>query len=70
MSEGAALGVAILAAVGVGDYASVPEATKRIIKVKEKATPKKKAVETYDRQYAKYAGLYPALQGSFAELCG
>jgi xylulokinase len=70
VSEGAALGAAILAAVGVGDYASVPEATKAIIRVKEKHHPHGKAADTYDRQYAKYAQLYPALRATFAALHG
>ncbi len=68
VSEGAALGVAILAAVGVGAYSSVPEACKAIIKPKEKHAPSKKAVAFYDEQYAKYARLYPALKDVFAEL--
>lgn len=68
VSEGAALGVAILAAVGVGDYKSVPEATRAIIKVKEQSKPAKKAAAYYDKAYARYAALYPALKGVFPML--
>ena len=68
VSEGAALGVAILAAVGAGAYGSVPEACQAIIKVKEKSAPGPKAVALYEKQYPKYAALYPALKNSFATL--
>ena len=66
VSEGAALGVAILAAVGVGEFASVPEACKAIIRVKEQSKPQKKSAALYDRQHQKYAALYPALKPWFA----
>jgi xylulokinase len=65
VSEGAALGVAILAAVGAGEYASVPEACAAIIRVKERSQPAKKTAALYDGHYAKYAALYPALKGWF-----
>jgi len=68
VSEGAALGVAILAAVGVGDYKSVPDATKAIIKVNENSTPHKKTAELYAKQYEKYARLYPLLKDTFPTL--
>lgn len=67
-SEGAALGVAILAAVGVGDYASVPEATKAIIQVRDTCRPQRKHVAFYEAQYRKYAAFYPALKERFADL--
>jgi xylulokinase len=70
VSEGAALGAAILAAVGQGHYKSVPEATKAIIKVKTTAKPSRKSAALYARQYQKYAGLYPALKPNFPTLCG
>ncbi len=66
VAEGAALGVAILAAVGAKHYASVPEACKAIIKVKETSKPAKKAVALYESQYQKYGALYPALKSWFA----
>jgi xylulokinase len=65
VSEGAALGVAILAAVGVGAFGSVPEACQAIIRVKEQSKPGKKAAAFYERQYRKYAALYPALKPVF-----
>jgi xylulokinase len=70
VAEGAALGAAILAAVGQGHYKSVPEATKQIIQIKTTAKPNKKAAKLYDTQYPKYATLYPALKPNFPTLCG
>ncbi len=69
-SEGAALGAAILAAVGAGAFGSVPEACKGIIRVKDKSNPVKKMMQFYDRQYAGYAALYPALKAWFARDSG
>jgi xylulokinase len=68
VAEGAALGAAILAAVGTGAYGSVAEACTAIIQVKEKCSPSKKAVAIYGRQYQKYGALYPALKGNFAAM--
>ena len=65
VAEGAALGVAILAAVGTGAYSSVPEACKAIIKVNTKCKPAAKMAAFYDQEYARYAALYPALKGWF-----
>ena len=70
VSEGAALGAAILAAVGQGHYASVPQATKAIIQIRTTAKPSKKAAALYDAQYQKYAALYPSLKPNFRSLCG
>ena len=66
VSEGAALGAAILAAVGGRAFSSVPEACKGIIRVKDRSKPAKKAMDLYDRQYRHYAALYPALRGWYA----
>ena len=70
VSEGAALGAAILAAVGGRAFSSVPEACKGIIRVKDKSKPAKKAMDLYDRQYRNYAALYPALKGWYASVAG
>jgi xylulokinase len=66
VSEGAALGVAILAGVGTGAFKGVPEGCGAIIGVKEKSKPSKKMVELYERQYKRYGALYPAMKGWFA----
>jgi xylulokinase len=70
VSEGAALGAAILAAVGKGTFATVPEACKSIIQIKETSTPNKKSAALYSAHYKNYASLYPALRGVFPALAG
>ena len=54
--EGAAFGSAILAAVGVGAFKSVEEATDRIVK----ETSVTKPGRSYDKEYARFKKLYPA----------
>ncbi len=68
VAEGAALGAAILAAVGARAYSSVPEACAAIIQLHTRSKPNKKMAELYDGQYAKYAALYPALKSVFPKL--
>lgn len=60
--EGAAYGSAILAAVGVGAFKSVEEATDRLVR----ETSIKKPRRSYDAEYARYRRLYPAAK-SLAE---
>ncbi len=54
--EGAAYGSAILAAVGVGAFRSVEEATDKLVRETSVTRPKR----SYDEQYARYRKLYPA----------
>ena len=68
VSEGAALGAAILAGVGAGQWAGVPQATRQIIKVKNSSRPNAKRAAMYDLHHRKFARLYPALQTVFAEI--
>ncbi len=70
--EGGALGVALLAAVGTGEYASVPEACKAAITVTETLRPKRAEGRVYDRLYPTYRGLYTSLREHFETLgaCG
>jgi xylulokinase len=65
VSEGAALGAAILAAVGKGAFSTVPEACKAIIQIRDTSRPNKKAVALYDAGYKNYAAFYPALRDIF-----
>lgn len=66
--EGAALGAAILAGVGVGLYPSVQDACKRVIVENPAQNPNKNASTEYDQYYAVYQSLYPAMKESFARL--
>ena len=61
-SEGPALGVAILAGVGVGIYESIEEACERIIKGKDLINPNYDNVGIYDKIYEVYNSLYPRLK--------
>ena len=67
-TEGPALGVAILAAVGTKEYSSVGEACDAIIRNKDLVKPDARSVEKYSKQYSLYTKLYPALRNSFTEL--
>lgn len=69
-SEGGAYGVAILAGVGTGVWKSVEEACKASIEQTKKVTPKKKSSDLYDRCYAEYGRLYPALKSEFPAMAG
>ena len=54
VSEGPALGVALLAAVGAGIYDSVPEACEAAISVKDTMKPIQENVETYKNYFPVY----------------
>ncbi len=68
LSEGAALGAAILSAVGAGQYKSVPEACSKIIKTKISGTPDKAMVQFYNDRHIIYQRLYRDLKGEFSIL--
>lgn len=65
VAEGAALGAAILAAVGSGAYGSVSEICRELILIRHTSRPNKKTAAFYAEQYARYAELYPALRNWF-----
>jgi len=69
-TEGPAYGVAVLAGVGTGAWDTVQQACEASIEQTRKVTPKPKAAELYDRQYAVYDKLYPDLKERFAEMAG
>lgn len=68
--EGGALGVALLAAVGTGEYSSVPEACAAAIKVTNTKKPSAKAVKTYDTLHPLYQDLYKCLKPAFDRTSG
>ena len=69
-TEGPAFGVALLAQVGTGGFASVPEACDATIRLTERTAIDSKAKAFYDRGYALYRQLYKDLKGSFAAISG
>ena len=64
-SEGGALGVAILAAVGIGLYKNVTEACEHIISVKSIQTASTDISGFYNEKYSLYKNLYTSLKPLF-----
>ena len=65
--QGPSFGAAILAMVGTGEYATVKEATDRIVKEKSSVLPEKDLTEKYEAKYQKFKKLYPCLKSWFEE---
>jgi len=61
--EGSALGAALLAMVGTGEYASVPEVCAAVIREQDRVEPVAAAVRTYAAGHRVYQALYPAIKG-------
>jgi xylulokinase len=62
--EGPAYGAALLAGVGAGIFSSVDQAARDAVVVTSSTAPDPAAQECYERAYAIYTGLYPALSSS------
>jgi xylulokinase len=67
-AEGPAFGAAILAAVGCGKYATVEEATGKLIKVIETTDQDPEIVELYNQKYKVFKDLYPTLKEMFTKM--
>jgi xylulokinase len=68
-SEGAAYGAAVLAAVGLGWYASVDDACAQMVRARPMAEPGPDRAG-YSAAYDVYRSLYPVLADSFHRLAG
>lgn len=66
--EGPALGGAILAAVGCGEYPDVKTAAEKLVHVRETVEPEAGLTEKYERQYQKFCKIYPALKPVFQQI--
>ena len=66
--EGPALGGAILAAVGCGEYPDVETAAKKLVKVKKIIEPERELVRKYEVQYQKFRKIYPAVKELFRDI--
>lgn len=66
--EGPAFGAAILATVGCGKYATVEEATGKLIQVTETIKQDKDIVSKYDKKYEIFKELYPSLKAIYDKL--
>ena len=68
VEEGPALGGAMLAAVGCGEYASVEDAAAAIVRVVDTVEPETELVAKYEQRYQTFRKIYPALKGIFPEV--
>jgi xylulokinase len=66
--EGSAYGAAVLATVGTGAYASVPEACARMIREVDSCQPRRAEVSVYSRAHRIYRSLYPTLKSVYCDL--
>ena len=62
------IGAALLAGVGAGVWPDVDAASAAAIQLTGRTEPDGEAVEKYNRVYAEYRRLYPALKPSFENL--
>lgn len=67
-SEGPAFGAAILAAVGCGKYASVEEATDKLVKVVKTTEQDPQEVELYNKKYDIFRQIYPSLKDMYDKM--
>lgn len=63
--EGPALGGAMLAAVGCGDFENVEAAADKIVKVIDTVEPEAELVEKYEERYQQFKKIYPAVKELF-----
>ncbi len=68
--EGPAYGVALLAAVGAGEYKNIAEACAATIRVVSETAPNKAAKKVYDAAFPLYQQLYQSLKGDFKAIAG
>ncbi len=66
--EAGALGVAILAMVGLGEYKSEEDAIKNIIRVENKTLPNEEWVKYYDNKFIVYKEIYESVKENFKKL--
>lgn len=60
--QGPSYGASILAMVGCGEYPTVEEAVKKLVKFNKTILPDEQATEKYKAKYEIFARLYPALK--------
>jgi xylulokinase len=63
--EGSAYGAALLALVGTGEFASVPEVCRAAIREVETVEPDSERARDYAERHSIYQALYPALQSFY-----
>jgi xylulokinase len=65
---GPAMGAAMLAMVGAGEYPSPDKAAEKIVGIRSVTYPEKRLVEIYERKYRIFKTLYPALRSAYSEM--
>ncbi len=63
--EGPALGGAMLAAVGCGEYPDVETIAGKLVKVVDTVEPEEELVAKYEEKYQKFKKIYPAVKGLY-----
>ena len=63
--EGPALGGAMLAAVGCGEYPDVETIAEKLVKVVDTVEPDAELVEKYEKKYQKFRKIYPTVKNLF-----
>jgi xylulokinase len=69
-AEGAAYGVALLAATATGQFKTIQEACSRAIKITETRKPSAKTTRIYDHCYPQFRQLYASLKEEFDRIAG
>ena len=67
VEEGPAYGASILAMVADGEYKTVKDATKKLIKLRDTTMPNKEITALYERKYQIFKRLYPQLKEIYKE---
>ena len=60
--DGTAQGAALIAAVGIGIYGDLTEASRAVFKVKKKFEPRREKTAYYDEIFEEYRQIYPSLK--------
>ena len=68
--EGPGYGGAILAAAACGEYASVEDATGKLVRVTETVSPDSEIAARYEAQYQRFRAIYPTVKELFPKLNG
>jgi len=66
--EGPALGGAMLAEVGCGEFGSVAEAADQFVKIIDTVLPEPELVKKYEARYQEFKKIYPALKSVFQDI--
>jgi len=66
--EGSAYGAALLALVGTGEYASAAEVCQEAVHEVSAKAPQEQEAALYEKRYAIYRSLYPALKAMFQSI--